>query len=73
LTAFGSAQQIANHEFLATIKLYDRTDDQNQHHRSNRWYEEGPLKGPLGLTDLVLVLVFIPRDLLLLSREPLAG
>jgi hypothetical protein len=20
----------------------------NQHHRWNRWYEEGPLKGPLG-------------------------
>jgi len=45
----------------------------NQHHRSNRWYEEGPLKGPLGLTDLVLGLVFIPRDLLLLSQELLAG
>ncbi len=23
-----------------------RQGEVNQHHRSNRWYEEGPLKGP---------------------------
>src|SRR5262245_848815 len=36
----------------------------NQHHRSNRWYEEGPLKGPLGRIDDHLTLVFS-------SMEPL--
>ena len=38
----------------------------NQHHRSNRWYEEGPLKGPLGRIEVQLTLAFIPLELLLL-------
>jgi hypothetical protein len=45
---------------------------ENQHHRWNQWYEEGPLKGPLGLTDPVLTLVYFPRGLHLLSRVSLA-
>src|SRR5262249_43649414 len=44
-------------------KLIDAALDKlNQHHRSNRWYEEGPLKGPLGRIDDRLTLVFSPME-----------
>ena len=42
----------------------------NQQHRSNRWYEEGPLKGPLGRIEVQLTLAFIPLELLLLMDTP---
>jgi hypothetical protein len=36
----------------------------NQHHRWNRWYEEGPLKGPLDRIVVHLALVLSLMDLL---------
>jgi hypothetical protein len=34
------------------------------------WYEEGPLKGPLGRIEVQLTLVLIPLELLLLMDTP---
>src|SRR5208337_4351055 len=35
-----------------------------------RWYEEGPLKGPLGRIEVRLTLVFVPLELRLLMDAP---
>jgi hypothetical protein len=40
----------------------------NQHHRLSRWYEEGPLKGPL--VEFQLTLVLVPLKICWLRGAP---
>ena len=54
---------------VSTPRSSNRTGP-NQHHRWNRWYEEGPLKEPLGRIEVQLTLVFIPLELLVLRDTP---